>query len=189
VTTWRTHKRHARFQIWGCRRHLLIGFEFTCYDGIIRTIGSKTGFPRHLVTAIKLMGDDQRVVRDDRIIGTLDRIVTSYRDGVTCDDRLVGTLGFVSVTPRLRRRFSPQPIVRALRPRNNEPDQARADDNSSDQGRLGAACASRCQALVFVFVRRERRETSAHGQADEQEPSREGAPGGLDRASGFPFPL
>jgi hypothetical protein len=46
------------------------------------------------------MGDDQRVVRDDRIIGTLDRIVTSYRDGVTCDDRCVGTLGFVSVMRR-----------------------------------------------------------------------------------------
>jgi hypothetical protein len=71
--------------------------EFTCYDGIIRIIGSKTGFPRHLVTAIRLMGDDRKLMGDDRIIGTLDRIVTPGKDGIPCDDRFVGTLGSVRV--------------------------------------------------------------------------------------------
>jgi hypothetical protein len=37
-----------------------------------------------------------------------------------------------------RRRFSLRLIITVVRPMNNEPDQARADDNRSDQGRLGA---------------------------------------------------
>ena len=43
-------------------------------------------------------------------------------------------------------------------------------------------------ALFFVFVRPERRATSAHAQAEKQEPSREGAPR-VRSSFGFPLPL